>query len=221
MKLTEFLEKSSAKHGAAFLEGAIVFTELDRPLDQIIRQGLALGPYHPGKPAPWSHCFLLAETYHGGATKILDCSIRDDKNQIIWDSTLEKDVEMLAKGLQGREGKIYSGEVSEYDHERLKNCGLYFLPKLTEQKRHEIVNVAKELQKKGYRYDLPGLVRELVRLFVGVTWEPGEDKLLFCSAFAATVYRTSLGIEWNVAPEISSADVTLDEIWYSKIGVRE
>ena len=103
MKLTEFLEKSSAKHGAAFLEGAIVFTELDRPLDQIIRQGLALGPYHPGKPAPWSHCFLLAETYHGGATKILDCSIRDDKNQIIWDSTLEKDVEMLAKGLQGRE----------------------------------------------------------------------------------------------------------------------
>jgi hypothetical protein len=61
------------------------------------------------------------------------------------------------------------GQVSEYDHEKVQNCGLYFLPWLTAKERHKIVGVATELQKQGYRYDLPGLVRELVRLLIGVT----------------------------------------------------
>ena len=221
MKLSQFLNEYSVKHGRAFTEGAMAFVALDRPLDQVIRHVLALGPHHPGEASPWSHCFLIAEQYHGRKTKILDCSIRDRRNRMLWGSTLEVDIEVLAKGVQGCQGKIYSGYVSDYDNERVQACGLYFLPELTAKERHKIVRVAAAMQKRGYRYDLPGLVRELVRLLIGVTWKQGKRRLLFCSAFLATVYRTSLGKKWKIAPGIASVDITPDEIWYSGTGERE
>ncbi len=203
------------------MEGAMAFVALDRPLDQVIRHMSALGPHHPGEASPWSHCFLIAEEFHGLKTKILDCSIRDSRNRILWDSTLEEDIDVLANGIRGREGRIYSGHVSDYDHEKVQDCGLYFLPELNAMERHKIVRVAANLQRRGYRYDLPGLVRELVRLLIGVTWKPGKRRLLFCSAFLATVYRTSLGKKWDIARGIASVDITPDEIWYSGVGARE
>ena len=220
MKLSNFLKTFSIKHGREILEGAMVFVSLDRPLDQVIRHALALGSYHPGKPGRWSHCFLIAEEYHGVKTRILDCSIRDKKGRIIWDSTLAEDIDVLIKGIQGKGGKIYNSQVSDYDHEEVQDCGLYYLPDLSAKERHKIVRMARKLQSEGFRYDLPGLAREWVRLLIGVSWKPGRSRLLFCSAFLAKVYRAAFGKAWNIAPGIPSARITLDEIWYSRIGAR-
>ncbi len=221
MNISDFIEASKDKHGPEALNGAMVFVAMDRPLDNVIRQALSLSSFHPGKPSPWSHCFLLAETYHGSQTAILDCTIRDDRNSIIWNSDLIEDLGVLTKGLEGREGGIYSGIVGDYDNEKVTNCGLCFLPFLNDVQRSGIVTAGRQLQSQGYKYDLPGLLRELVRLLVGLAWKPGIQKLLFCSAFLATTYRQALGSSWNVAPNIASVDVTPDELWYSEVGVRD
>jgi hypothetical protein len=221
MKLSDFLALQAQKHGSDVLLGSMVFVNLDRPLDQLIRHALALGQSHPGQPSPWSHCFLLAEPYGDKSTPILDCTIRDGANAIIWNSTLKEDIEVLTRGMEGREGKIYSGRVSDYDDPHVLDGGLYFLPGIVQAQRQQIVQTAKQLQSDGYRYDLPGLLRELCRLLFGVTLKPISHKLLFCSAFLAKTYRDAVGMAWDVVPQVASVDVTPDEIWFSPTGSKE
>lgn len=197
----------------------MVFVSLDRPLDQTIRYALALGPFHPGQPSPWSHCFLLAGPYTDGSTPILDCTIRDQNNQIIWNSSLDEDIQVLATGFAGRAGGIYAGRVDDYDNLKVLSCGVKWLPTIGRAEQDRLVAAGKSLQEQGYHYDLPGLVWELVRLLMGVEIRPPGPKLLFCSGFLATVYRNALGSDGDFAPKVASADTTPDEIWYSSLGV--
>ena len=218
MKLSDFLATQAQTLGSDKLTGSMIFVNLDRPLDQVIRHALALGQFHPGQPSPWSHCFLIAEPYKDGSTQILDCTIRDSNNKILWDSNLAQDIEVLTQGLAGKEGKIYTGRVDDYDHPKVLESGIYYLPNITLGQRNQIVTAARQLQSDGYRYDLPGLVRELIRLLIGASIKQTGPKLLFCSAFLATSYRIALGNAWNVVPQVAAVDVTPDEIWFSPPG---
>ena len=221
MNTSDFLNTVASTHGSDTLLGAMVFLALDRPLDQAIRYALALGPYHPGQPSPWSHCFLLAAPYTDGSTAILDCTIRDSNNAIIWDSTLAEDIQVLSAGFAGRAGGIYSGRVDDYDNPKVQACGVKWLPTLTPARRNSLVAAAQALQQQGYHYDLPGLVWELIRLLTGAVVRPPDQKLLFCSAFLATLYRSALSSDGDFAPKTASADTTPDEIWYSSLGVEQ
>jgi len=221
MKISDFLQTQSVKHSPQAMTGGMVFVNLDRPLDQAIRHALGLSTYHPGQPSPWSHCFLLAQPYAGGSTQILDCTIRDSNNGIIWNSSLQDDIKVLTLGMEGREGGIYTGRVDDYDNAKVLNCGFYYLPSISLTQRNQIVNAALELQSAGYKYDLPGLLRELFRLLFGIAMKPSSHMLLFCSAFLATTYRNSLGTAWNVVPNVASVDVSPDEIWFSPPGSKE
>jgi hypothetical protein len=60
MSVSNMLKDISDRIGADALRGANVLVAIERPLDDAIRYSLALGPYHPGRPSPWSHCFLWA-----------------------------------------------------------------------------------------------------------------------------------------------------------------
>jgi hypothetical protein len=219
MKTSDFLNGIAATHGPQTLLGAMVFVGLDRPLDQVIRYALAIGPYHPGRPSPWSHCFLLADPYTDGSTRILDCTIRDANNGIIWNSKLDEDIKVLTTGFAGRAGGIYAGQVDDYDHPKVQHCGVKWLPILTPAQQQALVAAALDLQSQGYRYDMPGLVWELIRLLTGISARPAGQKLLFCSAFLATIYRNALGPAGDFAPKVASADATPDEVWYSTLGV--
>jgi len=221
MNTSDFLASAASTHGSDTLLGAMVFVSLDRPLDQAIRYALALGPYHPGQPSPWSHCFLLAAPYTDATTPILDCTIRDSNNAIIWNSTLQEDIQVLSTGFAGRAGGIYSGRVSDYDNPKVLTCGVKWLPTITADQRRQLVTGGQSLQQQGYHYDLPGLVWELIRLLTGAVVRPPNQKLLFCSAFLATVYRNTLGPDGDFAPKTASADTTPDEIWYSTLGVEQ
>jgi hypothetical protein len=221
MNTSDFLAANANIHGSDTLQGAMVFLALDRPLDQAIRHALALGPYHPGQPSPWSHCFLLVAPYTDDSTAILDCTIRDANNAIIWNSTLAEDIQVLSSGFAGRAGGIYSGRVDDYDNPQVTACGLKWLPTLSASQRTDLVFSGQALQQQGYRYDLPGLVWELIRLLTGAVVRPPNQKLLFCSAFLATVYRNALAANCDFAPNTASADITPDEIWYSPLGVEQ
>src|SRR6267143_747037 len=221
MNLSDFLNLQAQKHGPEMLLGSMIFVNLDRPLDQLIRNAMALGQFHPGQPSPWSHCFLLAEPYTDASTPILDCTIRDQNDAIIWNSTLKEDIEVLARGMEGREGKIYNGRASDYNNPHVLNCGLYYLPNIAQAQRQQVVTTSRKLQSQGYKYDLPGLLRELVRLMIGIAVKPPSHKLLFCSAFLTKTYRDALGTIWDVVPQVASIDVTPDEIWFSPPGSKE
>jgi predicted phosphodiesterase len=219
MILSEFLDRMAARSGADALRGAMVFVALQRPLDDLIRTGLGLGPFHPGQPSLWSHCFLIADQYAGTQTPILDCTIRDSHGAIIWDASLEESLEILFKGVADTAGGIYDGVVADYDHPRVTIRGLKLLPGLTNDQRTSLVAAGHALQAQGYHYDLPGLFRELVRLLTHIAL-PAGDRLLFCSAFLQTVYRNALGRDGNFAPGTLSVDVTPDEIWYASLGAK-
>jgi hypothetical protein len=220
MILSEFLNDVAQQQGADALHGAMVFAMLKRPLDELIAQALALGPYHRGKPSPWSHCFLLAEPYRGAQTAILDCTIRDAQGKVAWDTSLKETLEILGAAASPKgAGGIYSATVGDYDDAvRVTAFGVRWLPGLAVDQRTAIVTTGQGFQKQGYAYDLPGLVRELVRLLVGVTLPP-TDKRLFCSAFLQACYRLALGNVGDFNPGLVDADTTQDDIWYSPKGL--
>ena len=215
MKVSDFVKNVSNKYGPDKLEGAMLMLNIDRLLDNIIRWAFSLDGFHRGQPGLWSHCVLIAAPFNGDSTPILDCTIRDSKNRVIWNPTLLDDIDSI---FGGNAGGIYSGKISDYDSENVKDCGVYFLPHISKDKRHQIVLEGQRLQGQGYHYDLPGLVRELIRLLLGKTYS-GNNKLLFCSAFLAMAYREALGLAWTVAPSVPTDDITEDDIWYSKTGI--
>lgn len=215
MTLSEFLSTVAAQEGPATLRGAVVLAALDRPIDRLIQLALGLGPYHPGKESPWSHCFLIAEDFHGSDTSILDCTIRDPKTGgLLWNEPLE---DLLRQGLTSS-GGIYSGKLGDYDDPRVTAHGLKLVRDLTMEDRATIVAKGMRLQTEGYHYDIPGLVRELVRLLTGIKIPPGHH-LLFCSAFCQAACRAVPGSRGDFAPGIATGDVTPDDIWYSKLGL--
>ena len=213
MNLSSFLQDLAAESGPDRLKGAVVLVALDRPIDHLIQQAQGLGPYHRGEKSPWSHTFLLADVFSGPATPILDCTIRDEQGKIAW---TEKLGEVLKTGIV-TSGGIYTGRVDDYDDPRTTALGVKCLFDLTPAERDAIVAAGTSLQAQGYHYDIPGLVRELVRLLTGIEVPRGE-KLLFCSAFCQAAYRTALGDKGDFAPKVPTADTTPDDIWYSPLG---
>lgn len=213
MNLSSFLQSLATQSGADKLKGAIVLVALDRPIDHLIQQAQGLGPYHRGEKSPWSHTFLVADVFSGPATPILDCTIRDAQGKIEWDEKLE---EVLRTGI-ATSGGIYTGRVDDYDDPRTTALGVKCLFDLTPAERDAIVAEAKHLQSEGYHYDIPGLVRELIRLLTGIAVPPGE-KLLFCSAFCQAAYRSALGDKGDFTPKVATADTTPDDIWFSPLG---
>ncbi|KAA0250601.1 MAG: hypothetical protein EDX89_22635 [Acidobacteria bacterium] len=213
MTLSTFLQQIATESGPERLKGAVVLAALDRPIDDLIRQAQGLGPYHRGKPSPWSHTFLIADVYSGPATPILDCTIRDSQGRVAWDEKLD---EVLKTGI-ARSGGIYTGRIDDYDDPRVTAVGVKCIFDLSAEDRDAIVAAGRALQAEGYHYDIPGLLRELVRLLMGIEIPPGE-KLLFCSGFCQAAYRNALGARGDFAPEIATADTTPDDIWFSPLG---
>jgi phospholipase C len=212
MNVTRFLESLAQEVGEERLEGAIVLLALKRPIDDLIRLALAAGPYHPGHRSPWSHTILVAGKFSGASTPILDCTIRADDGSILWDEPLLD----FIKRDPTEQGGIYDGKLGNYDHARVTNAGVKLLDDLTPAEQTAILGKGLELQAAGYHYDIPGLVRELVRLLTGITIPAGE-KLLFCSAFCQAAYA-ALGQKGDFAPQIATVDTTPDDIWYSARG---
>lgn len=227
MKLSTFLTGVAQRYGADVLEGAMVFVMLDRHLDHAIANALSAGAFHHGTPSPWSHCFMLAEPFGGPSTRILEASIRLPDGAMIWDdnTNLQRTLEIVAGSTVGNGvGEIYDvplhvGTTNDgYDDARVTARGIRWIPSLTPEQRRAVVAAGRGLRAENCKYDLPGLLRELPRLFAGAAI-PGAPKRLFCSAFLASCYRTALGVEGDFAPGVASVDVTPDELWYSRVGV--
>ena len=205
--------------GKDALCGAIVLVQLDRTIDRLIQVGLGLGPYHRGSPSPWSHCFMVAESFKGAETRILDCTIRGRKNEIVWDNTSASVLELFELIHQGikRMGGIYSATLGDYDDRRVELAGVIFLKGLSLEQRQSIVDAGARLSASTppYRYDIPGLLRELFRLAAKVPVR-ADRRLLFCSSFCQKAYRMSGVPGGDLAPEIAAVeDVTPDDLWYS------
>lgn len=213
MQVSDLLASVANQVGSATLRGGIVLAALDRPIDKLIRLALGLGPYHPGQESPWSHTFLVAGDFRGKDTPILDCTIRDKNGKVAWDEPL---TDILKDGLASA-GGIYSGILGDYDDPHVTNVALKLITDLSDDDRTLILSEAEKLQAAGYHYDVPGLVRELVRLLTGISI-PAGDRLLFCSAFCQTAYRNAVAIRGDFASDIRSEDVTPDDIWYSPRG---
>jgi hypothetical protein len=215
MDISKAVERIAARTGAEALLGANVLVGIDRPIDEAIQHALALGPYHPGRPSKWSHCFLLAESFCGPDTRILDCTIRDphDPNKLLFTETLEDFVKMLTRPAGG----IYVGHLKDYDHPKVAPMGIKFIPSLSQDQRQGIVDQGQQLRDQKYSYDIPGLLRELIRLLLGVTI-PQHSHMLFCSAFNQASYRRALGAAGDFNQRLADADTTPDDIWYSSLG---
>ena len=215
MNLSSFLDQLAKKIGPDSLRGAIVFLSLDRDIDRFIQLAMGLGPYHPGKASPWSHTILLADAYGDETTPILDCTIRTPAGAIAWNESL---ADVLKTGIS-KSGGIYDGKVSDYNDPRVKAFGVKVRRDLQEDQRARIVAAGKALQKQGYHYDIPGLLRELALLTTGIPI-PAGYKLLFCSAFCQASYRNALGEGGNYQPGVKTEDSTPDDLWYSDLGSR-
>ena len=216
-RLSEFLESVILGEGAAPAIGAIVFVSLDRTLDKLVQLGLGLGPYHRGRPSWWSHTFLLAGSWIGPITPILECSVRTEDNKIIWDEDYVDPIKLL------RDENILSGIcrgiVGDYDDPRVMNWGFKWLPELAATQRDALVADASDPKWKPYRYDFPGLLRELIRLATaGLIEAPAGSKRLFCSGFVQAVYANVLGAGGHFVPGIQTDDTTPDDLWYSPLG---
>jgi hypothetical protein len=210
-RLSAFLATVAADVGAAHLKGAVVLVALQRPVDDLIRTALSLNPYHHGTESPWSHTFLIAETYSGVNTQILDCTIRSPDGTVAWTEPLDQTLnEILHKS-----GGIYSGHVRDYDDARVTHVGVKLLKTLSTAQCDAIIAAATALQAGHYYYDVPGLLRELIRLLTGIAI-PADPQRLFCSAFCQEAYRTALGSFGDFNPALATADITPDDIWYSR-----
>jgi hypothetical protein len=219
MMLSKFLDAVSRAHGVEALEGAMVFVMLKRPLDELISTALAVGPYHRGKPSPWSHCFLLAEPYRGPQTRILDCTIRDQAGRVLWHATLPETLRVVFESSVGQgAGAIYEASLGDYDDARVLAQGVKWFPGLDADDRRKLVAAARTLKADNVKYDLPGLLREAVRLLTNVEI-PSAHNRLFSSAFLQAVYRAALGNVGDFAPKLADADTTPDDIWYSHKGL--
>jgi len=219
MMLSKFLQTVSQTYGSEALEGAMIFLMLERPLDELISHALSLGPYHPGKPSPWSHCCLLAEPYRGPETKLLDCTIRDQVGRVIWHANLSEGLGIVFESTVGHgAGAIYEAKVGDYDDPRVLARGIKWFPGLGVEERKKLVASARTLKADNVKYDLPGLVREAVRLLTQIPL-PGTKNRLFCSAFLQATYRAALGPIGDFAPKLADTDTTPDDIWYSHKGL--
>ncbi len=212
--LTPLLQAFTKEIGEEQLVGAIVLCALERPIDDGIRDALGLDPYHRGKAGEWSHTFLIAGPYAGDQTPILDCTIRDPKTGgVDWNPGL---LDILRTGIS-RSGGIYSGVARDYDDPRVHPVAIKWLPSLTKEQRAAIVTAAKAIQSEGYHYDVPGLVRELLRLLTEIT-VPAGKRLLFCSGFCQKAYRAALGKKGDFTDKAKDEDTTPDDLWYSRLG---
>ncbi|MBI5533957.1 MAG: hypothetical protein HY898_14645 [Deltaproteobacteria bacterium] len=123
------------------------------------------------------------------------------------------------KMLTKRAGGIYLARLGDYDHPKVSPVGMKVIQTLSDAQRQAICSAGAELREEGYSYDLPGLVRELAHLCLGISI-PAEPHMLFCSAFCQEAYRRALGEAGDFAPRHAVTDVTPDDIWYSARGVR-
>jgi hypothetical protein len=215
MKVSEFVANVAHDVGNEALQGAIILVAIDRPLDHVIQNSLALGPYHPGTPSPWSHTFLLAEAFKGAETRILDCTIRDKDDHIAFDLSLED----MIKTVLNKAGRVYSAKLGDYDIDKVHPVGVTLIPDATTAEKEKIIAAGLDLQKQGIHYEFLGLVRELIALLFGIRLPPvGPD--LFCSAFCQVCYRDAFGInsKGDFRPGVNSKDVTPDDIWFSERG---
>lgn len=218
MTLPDFLRAAAQRYGAAALDGAIVFVNLDRETDRLIIWGMERDPVYKGRPSRFSHTFLLAGPYDGAHTPILDMTIRDEHDRVDWDVTFREEMEALATGIVGRAGRVYRGAVSDYDHPKTTAVGLKLLRHLSAAQRAKIVEKAEGIREEGYHYDLVGLGREAAE-YMGIELPVKKDyKGLFCSAFVQRAYRRALG---RVAGDFSSeSDVSTspNDLWYGALG---
>jgi|ERR1700693_127911 len=212
--LTATLDAFAKEVGEGQLLGAIVFCSLERPIDDLIRHSLSLGPYHRGAAGEWSHTFLIAGPYAARRTPILDCTIRDSKTGGVgWNENL---LDVLRTGI-ANSGGIYAGFAEDYDDPRIHPVAVKWLPALAPADREAIVAAANELKNQGYHYDIPGLIREFVRLLTQIP-VPAGKRLLFCSGFCQKAYRSALGPAGDFTDKVSDEDTTPDDIWYSPVG---
>jgi hypothetical protein len=212
--LTRLLEAFAREIGEEQLVGAIVLCALERPVDDGIREALSLDAYHPGEPGQWSHTFLIAGPYAGENTPILDCTIRDSKTGgIDWNPDL---LDVLRTGIS-QSGGIYAGLARDYDDPRVHPVAIKYVPSLTKEQRASIVAAAMAIKEEGYHYDVPGLVRELLRLLTEISIPAGR-RLLFCSGFCQKVYRSALGKRGDFTDKAVDEDTTPDDLWYSPLG---
>jgi hypothetical protein len=217
--LTEFLNAAAVQYGANHLIGAVVEMSLERPMDELIQQFEALGPYHRGTPGEWAHCFIIDQYTPAGST-VLEATIRDDETgAIIWNATLEEMIDFISQ--PGGSGGIYKSAATDYDDPRVHPLGLKIVQGLSDAQRSSIVTAGEGFLNDGYHYDVPGLFRELIRLLTGITL-PAGDKLLFCSSYVQAIYRAALGEPaGNFVPStVRSVDVTPDDLWYSELGTQ-
>lgn len=111
--LSEFLNAAAAQLGANALLGAVVELSLERPMDELIQQFEALGPYHRGTLGKWAHCFVIANYAATGST-ILEATVRDEKTgAIIWNTTVQEFIELLSH--PSGSGVIYESAATDYD----------------------------------------------------------------------------------------------------------
>jgi hypothetical protein len=215
MAIASFLDQVASNHDCRALHGAIVFVMTERPLSRLICKALASGPHPRREPSPWSHCFLLAEPYHGASTRILDCSIRDVEGCIEWDVSLGRAFRMLLAGLLGSGvGGVYDAHLGDYDHHRIVGYGVRWLPDATAVDRRGIIEHARALQRESIRFDLLGFFRILLWLLTGIRLKPSANRL-FCSAFVQNAYRAALGNAGVFQPKVRDEDTTPADIWLS------
>ncbi len=217
LDLPQFLADFASKYTPDHLMGSVLLLRLQREIDDLMSFALGLSPkFHQGYPSPWSHCVLITSPYQANQpTSILDCTIRDKNGKVDWNMPLK---DLLSKPLD-KQGGIYDGRVDDYADKRVTLFGIKFMPALTNQNRKEIVRSASALKKKGYYYDIPGLLRVLVRLLFDPPLPPPRKGLLHCSGFCQKAYFDALGSDGMFDPSVQWAeDATDDEIWYPRKG---
>jgi hypothetical protein len=197
--------------GDEMLEGAVVFVSIDRTIDRLIQYALALGPHHPGSPSIWSHCFILLEPFTGPATRIADASIRDEHNVPIRDG--EMDLLLGAKVSSG----VCSGTIADYDNLPLTAAGVKWLPDLGPESRHSICAVAQSGRWSACRYDVGGVLRELIRLMTaGIVTIPAPENPVSSAGHVQAAYFEPTEV---LFAQIAGDAVTPDDIWYSTVGL--
>jgi|GEM_PF-4314082 len=214
MSVSKFLADVARGYRAETMVGAMVFLRLERPLDQLVRLALANQAPHRGRASPWSHCFLLAEAYHGPDTKIFDCTLRNAQGQVEFAQPLNAALQRLLEA----PGGIYEGVVGDYDDPCVTARGVKWLPGLDIGEQKALVDQALALKARGVGYDLPRFTRELVALILGSGGRANASSL-FASAFAQKVYREALGALGDFASGVHDTDTTFADIWYSHKGI--